>query len=457
VRSPSAWRRLAASLPRRRRARWLERTLATNAGSAYLRGYGSPADEREFRARVPVVSYEDLEPWIERIRRGEADVLFAGRPVAYERTGGSSGGAKLIPYTAPGLEDFRRALVPWLVGAAKRHGVTGKVYFSISPATRAAEQLGGVPVGLPDGAYLGEAAAATLAELTAVPFEVAHLPEVGRWQDETLKHLAAARDLELISVWSPTFLLRLLDALPDSRALWPRLKLVSCWASAASQTAAAELAARLPHAHLQPKGLLSTECVVTVPDEDDRPVLVEDGFFEFEREGRLHLRGELEVGGTYGVVATTASGLYRYRTGDLVRCKAMSGAGRPVLAFVGRGALVCDLVGEKLDEAFVAHCLQDVPGFRLLVPLAEGRGYALAIEAGTDVSPEHIEARLACNPQYAYARRLGQLEPLRLLPVERLYDRYVEAQLERGVRLGDVKPVALRSEPGWAQRFGSPT
>ena len=100
-------------------------------------------------------------------------------------------------------------------------------------------------------------------------------------------YLTVAGDLELISVWSPTFLLRLIEAIEDPSSLWPRLRVVSCWASGASKPFADGLAARLPHAHLQPKGLLSTEAVVTVPDGHDRPALVDCGFFEFEREGRL--------------------------------------------------------------------------------------------------------------------------------------------------------------------------
>lgn len=385
---------------------------------------------------------------MEGVERGESDVLFAGRPIAYERTGGSSGGAKLIPYSAEGLGDFQRALLPWLAGAVRSHGVIGRAYLSMSPATRAPERVGEVPVGLPDGAYLGQAAA-ILAAVTAVPFDVAAIPDVARWRAETLKHLARAEDLELISVWSPTFLLRLLDDLADPRSIWPRLKLLSCWASGASRPFAAALAARLPHAHLQPKGLLSTECVVTVPDEEDRPVLTPHGFFEFEREGRLHLADELARGSVYQVVATTASGLYRYRTGDLVCYEGSARSGLPVLEFVGRGELASDLVGEKLSEPFVTRCLEGVAGFRLLVPEPEGDGYVLVTEAGSHADIEHVELRLSGNPQYAYARRLGQLKALRLLEVERLFERYAEVQLQQGMRLGDIKPVALRNERTW--------
>jgi hypothetical protein len=400
----AAWDRLVA--PSAPSEPWLPSLLARNAHTAYLREYGSPRTLAEFRERVPVVDYDDLEPWIERIAAGESDVLFAGRPVAFERTSGSSGAAKLIPYSAEGLLDFQRSLLPWLVSTVRAHGITGRAYFSISPATRPPESIGGVPVGLPDGAYLGESAAAVLAEVTAVPFEVAAITDVGRWRDVTLRHLAAAHDLELISVWSPTFLLRLLDDLDDPRVLWPRLKVVSCWAAAASKPFAEELAARLPHATLEPKGLLSTECVVTTGSavvttagrRGRRRSVTPYGYFEFDE-------GE--------VIATTASGLYRYRTGDLLDSN---------LEFLGRSGIVSDLVGEKLTEPFVATCLENVRGY--LFP--DGAGYVLASEAPVDV--DEIERRLCANPQYAYARRLGQLAPLRL--------KHTPFDL--------VKPIALR-------------
>jgi hypothetical protein len=451
-----------------------------NAGCAYLRAHGSPRNLVDFRARVPLAAYEDLVPRIEEIQAGAGDILFSGRPIAYERTGGSGGGAKLIPYSSRGLDDFRLALIPWLLQGTRRFQIAGLAYFSLSPATRQPETINGVPVGLPDGAYLGTEAARVLAEMTAVPFGTAALTDVDGWRKETLRHLASAADLEFISCWSPTFLLRLLDELPDPVAMWPRLKLVSCWASAASAPFAAELAARLAHAHLQPKGLMSTECVVSVPDAGGRALLNADGFFEFERDGAVFLPHELECGPTYEVIATTASGLYRYRTGDLVSCEAFAGDGRPYLAFVGRGELSSDLVGEKLTEAFVADCLSTSPrlstaarwgtdsrrgaarcsnaarGFQMLVPAAAGDGYVLAADAAAGADVQAVEQRLCRNPQYAFARRIGQLRPVRLVEMPGLYDRYVDVQVKRGIRMGDVKPLALRSERSWVESLGVP-
>jgi hypothetical protein len=265
---------------------WIDELLQRNAHTAYLRHYGSPRRIDE----LPVVTYDDLRPWIERIRDGEPDVLFAGRPVAYERTSGSTGASKLIPYSIEGLHDVRRAVEPWIRRVMS--GITGSVYLALSPATRAPEFINGIPVGLPDSAYVG-------VFKPAVPPEVALIEDVELWRAETVRHLAVARDLELISVWSPTFLLRLLDEFDFD---WPDLKIISCWASGASKPYAEELARRFPHARIEPKGLMSTECVVTVPGIGLNPY----GHFEFEQ-------GE--------VIATTASGLYRYRTGDYVNEK----------------------------------------------------------------------------------------------------------------------------------------
>ncbi len=450
---------------------WLERLLARNAPCDYLRRHGQPRTLAQFRERLPLVEYEALADDIARIAQGAADRLFAGRPVAFERTGGSSGGSKLIAYSAAGLADFQRAALPWLADLAQRLRLQGRAYLAISPATRAPETLAGVPVGLPDGAYLGPRAAQALGRVLAVAPEVAAITEPETWRARTLAHLREARDLELISVWSPTFLLRLLDDLPDPRLCWPRLKCISCWTEGQAAPFAAELAARVPQALLQPKGLMSTECIVSLPDAQDRAVLNPHGFFEFlpATEGAPsaaptvpRFADELASGAIYEVIATTASGLYRYRTGDLVRCAGHAASGRPVLSFLGRGGLCCDLVGEKLTEAFVADCLSAVPGFRFLAPEADGRGYALlrdavSNETNTQALAATLDTALCRNPQYAYARSLGQLRPVRVQTVPALFDRYAAQQMARGVRLGDVKPLALRKEPNWLQCLESPS
>ncbi|MDL5048838.1 GH3 auxin-responsive promoter family protein [Oscillatoria amoena NRMC-F 0135] len=51
----------------------------------------------DFKKQVPVRDYEELKPYIERILRGEADVLWRGKPAYLAKTSGTTSGVKYIP------------------------------------------------------------------------------------------------------------------------------------------------------------------------------------------------------------------------------------------------------------------------------------------------------------------------------------------------------------------------
>jgi hypothetical protein len=421
--------------------------------------------------------------------------LFPGLPVAFECTGGSAGGSKLIPYSDASLNDFRSALLPWLADLIARHALSaGSSYWAISPTTRSPVKLkSNIRVGLCDDEYLGPEAASAFAELSAVPMYVQTIADVPEWQLATAYWLIRRDNLELISVWSPSFFSALLDVIeeradqlmallltggtvgghdlaPDHAAcdrlgayllsrstgvLWPHLKLVSCWADASSKPFFDALKARLPHAAFQGKGLLSTEGVVTVPDAEGRPLLVSgSGFYEFQdSNGRIWRAHQLVDGERYQVIMTTSGGLYRYRTGDCVVCQGHN-VGVPVLRFTGRLGLVSDMVGEKLTEEFVADCMTDIPGFRMLVPWRNPKpGYVLVIDkfaySHPDVLMNHLEERLWRNPQYAYAREVGQLDRLSVFLASRPLEAYLQHAVKNGARLGDVKPPSLAGDTDW--------
>lgn len=480
-----------------RQALWLTTCLERNRATVYGKQHGFERirSAQEYRERVPLVTYEDLLPQIERIANGEADVLFAGRPVAFEHTGGSTGGNKLIPYTTASLADFRAAILPWLADLTATYGFSsGCAYWAISPATRSpAQTRGGIPIGLPDGAYLGKEALSAFATLSAVPPWLGDITRVHDWQLATLYWLLRRNDLQLISVWSPTFFLTLLEALEqladvlsillqrggkisgqdlapdlaaqrrlheylvskDSRTLWPALKLVSCWADGSSQPYCNELQERLPYTHFQGKGLLATEGVITVPNLQGLPVLAAgSGFFEFlGDDGRFWFSHELRSGERYDVIMTTAGGLYRYKTGDCVACEGYTQT-LPVLRFTGRSGLVSDMVGEKLTEEFVTDCLREISGFRMLLPCSQDKPkYLLVVDERMEIQSETlaatVEANLARNPQYAYARRMGQLAALSIVQTPHPWESYQRYAIARGVRLGDVKTSSLSLETTW--------
>ena len=479
--------------------------LAHNAQTQYGRRFrfAEMRCSAEYRDRVPEVTYAHLEPYIDRMLDGETAVLVHDPVVAFEETSGSTGARKYIPYTETGLAGFRKALTAWLddlAGAFPAIG-SGRSYWAISPVGRAPRlSRGGIAIGLPsDAGYLGTQLAPLVAETLAVPPLVGAMRDIAAWRDRTCLHLLACADLALVSVWSPTFFADLLEHMrreatrlavmlaqghegipadrlrahdvqrildspqPDLRALWPQLALVSCWDQGSSSAFADALRQSLAGVPLQGKGLLATEGVVSIPLADTHmPVLaIESGFYEFRDDcGRFLLAGELTAGYDYSLVMTTESGLYRYALGDKVRMHGFVGEA-PLLEFIGRGSHVSDLCGEKLTEAFVAAGLAPLRlRFALIAPTdAPARGYALfvdAAEVGVDriaALASQAEQALCCNPQYAYARRLGQLAPLDALRCDRPLETWLDAGLERGQPLSVVKLSNLSPQPGWASRF----
>src|SRR5579871_5993030 len=65
-------------------------------------GLETGIDYKKFHERVPLYSYEDLAPAIERMKHGEADVLWPGQCAYYAISSGTTAGrTKYLPITGP--------------------------------------------------------------------------------------------------------------------------------------------------------------------------------------------------------------------------------------------------------------------------------------------------------------------------------------------------------------------
>ncbi|HEX5716778.1 MAG TPA: GH3 auxin-responsive promoter family protein [Thermoanaerobaculia bacterium] len=460
--------------------------LGANADTAFGRahGFASVRTAEEYRERVPLLGGDELTPWVDRIAAGEARVLTRSPVRTLEPTSGSSATPKLIPYTPALQREIRRAVAPWIVDLYARRPrlALGTAYWSITPLALDEERPAGlVRVGFEeDSAYLGGFWSRLADATLAVPGLVRHLREPDTFRYVTLRHLLLRRDLTVISVWHPSFLLLLLEELsrfwdalvrdvgrsrleklsPDVPArIWPRLGLISCWGDAHAALSLPELARAFPGVEIQPKGLLATEGFVTIPFGGAWPLAVRSHFFEFLSEdgGDPRFAWELDEGRVYSVVLTTGGGLYRYRLEDRVRVEGFVER-TPSLRFLGKGGHVSDLRGEKLHESFVAGVLARVfeglaPRFAMLAP-GEEAGYVLFLE--TDTTPaglaERLDEELSANPGYRLCRVLGQLAAVRIKTLEPgAFARYLHRCRERGQRWGDVKPLALSPLRGWEE------
>lgn len=60
-------------------------------------GFAGVQSHDDFKKQVPIRDYEELKPYIERILKGEADVLWKGKPAYLAKTSGTTSGTKYIP------------------------------------------------------------------------------------------------------------------------------------------------------------------------------------------------------------------------------------------------------------------------------------------------------------------------------------------------------------------------
>ena len=103
----------------------------------------------DFRERVPVRDYEALSPYIDRIVKGEPDVLWPGRPKYFAKTSGTTSGVKYIPLTKASLPNHfgsaRNALFNYYARTGRGSWLDGKMIFlSGSPEL---DEVGGIPTG----------------------------------------------------------------------------------------------------------------------------------------------------------------------------------------------------------------------------------------------------------------------------------------------------------------------
>ncbi|MCC6151131.1 MAG: GH3 auxin-responsive promoter family protein [Planctomycetes bacterium] len=505
----SAW--VAASLPKLARFRRalanpkceqeqiLRKLLGSNAETAFGRehGFAKIRSPEEYRQRVPVRSYDDFAPWIERIRLGESNVLTAERVLRLIPSSGSTSARKLIPYTASLQREFGAAIAPWVARMYldKPSLATGPAYWSVSPVAEFQPPAGSqVPVGFEvDTEYLGGFFKFLVDATLAVPGSVRKLRDIGEFRYATVLHLLRQPDLRLVSVWHPSFLMLLLTPLftnwerlvddikkvdrrraneirrigPLPEKLWPKLGLISCWADSHAALSVGEIRREFPGANIQPKGLIATEGFVSLPFGDQRPVAACSHYFEFINEqGQARGLHELDAAQEYSVVLSTGGGLYRYALRDQVRVTGFLGR-TPTIEFVGKQDGTSDLFGEKLSQGFVASVLARLVArnrieadFCMLSPEQQERPAKYVLFINAPITPAEmsieLEGLLQENPHYRYCVELGQLGRAKVVQASPdAFAKYVEAKQIRGQRIGDIKPAPLDPNGNWLKHLVS--
>lgn len=87
----------------------------------------------DFAAKVPIRDYEALRPYVDKVVKGEENILWKGKPIYFAKTSGTTSGSKYIPLTKESMpfhiEAARNAILSYIHETGKAHFVDGKMIF----------------------------------------------------------------------------------------------------------------------------------------------------------------------------------------------------------------------------------------------------------------------------------------------------------------------------------------
>lgn len=480
--------------------------------------------EADFRARVPVRDYEELRPFVDRIVKGEREVLTKENPFMFTITSGTTGEPKYIPVTRESQAANSRLMRQWISRAELDHpGVTAESGVAI--VSRAVEGFtaSGMPYGSASG-VIYKNIPSFIRRAYAVPYAVS---EIENYDERyfLFARFALASRVSFIATPNPSTLLRLAricvenqDALvqaiydgtpgvdlkkqPEiyaelSAALkpepararqlsaviaengflklaecWTDLRLIGCWLGGSVGVQSKRLGEIFGDVPQRDLGYLASEGNFTMPVAEGNSsgiLALENGYYEFvpedeidSAEQRVLSAYELEAGRRYGILLTTAAGLYRYQINDIVEVTGFYHE-TPLVAFVRKSGDMANITGEKMHanhfvQAFHAMARKfelDVEQFRA-VPDAHEHRYEIYLELKQNFSrerlrrevlPELDRALQRINIEYEQKRRSKRLEmPLLYLMKKGWSDEGLRRHIAEGKRDSQYKPPIIRPE-----------
>lgn len=402
----------------------------------------------DFRQQISVSEYEHFNFYIEKIKNGEANILTKSKIKLLEPTSGSISAVKFIPYNEDLRQDFQKGIKVWLFDLYLHNPklLFLKSYWLITP-NLTIETNSKVKIGFEnDNEYFGKIEKFFLNTVTIQP----NLN--GDYLNNTKNALFKEKNsIGLLSFWSPS----ILDSIfQNTYADFNNLKIVSCWADGNSLYYINKVKKYFPNAIIQPKGLLSTESIVSFPLWNIRNSVVayQSHFFEFKDSNNdIFLLNELELNKEYTVIITTSGGLCRYNTHDKVKVTGFYKT-LPIIKFLGRDNNISDFFGEKLSEVFVKDVCEKLfkkhnikPEF-FIMTFSENH-YILNLETNEDIDINNIEndieTELERNFHYKNCIEAKQLSPLKINLINNGLEKYNKFYIDKGIKLGNIKQKIL--------------
>lgn len=384
-------------------------------------GFAAIRDAADFRRQLPVAGYDYFEPYLARVRKGDFNALLADHQVhMFALTSGTTAARKYIPVTPQYLADYRRGWHIWGLKVYMDHKeVRFRPIVQLSGDWDEFRTEADIPCGAVTGltatmqkrivrfVYCVPACVGKVKDaaskyylalrlsmpkrvgmvIAANPSTLINLARIGDQEKESLirdihdgtlnakcvlpdgvrsslaRRLAKrdprrARELEAI-------VSRTGHLYP--RDYWPSECLLGNWTGGSMGSYQRHYPTYFGQTPVRDVGLIASEGRMTIPYEDGTPGGILDitsHYFEFIPETEIDSpqptvlqAHELQEGGKYFILLTTAFGLYRYNIHDLVRVTGFFNA-TPIIEFLNKGALFANITGEKLSEYHVTRSMQ---------------------------------------------------------------------------------------------------
>jgi len=334
----------ASREPEEAQARLLADILRANRKTVYgqRHGFAQIKGTADYAGNVPVVTFDDITPYVARMKKGERSILTAEQPILFNVTSGTTSEPKYVPFTQKGLDATATRARLWLYRALRDHpksldhsivciscpavegrtpagipygSASGMMYRSLPRALHGSFALPFVlsDIADPELRYYLFARMAMAAEpsfvVTPNPATLIRMAEIGmRYQEDIVR---SVRD-GVISLGAP-FKAGLADARivtavnrrlrPDPRkarflegvicehgklfphACWKKLRLIGCWLGGSIGYQADGLVPYFGRtAPRRDIGYLASEGAMTIPCRDNTPagiLALHNNFYEF--------------------------------------------------------------------------------------------------------------------------------------------------------------------------------
>lgn len=318
---------------------------------------------KTFQDLVPINSYEDLFPYIERMRSGEENVLWPGLVPYFSKSSGTTNDkSKYIPMTQETLQEC--------------HYKGGKdmlaLYFSSNPKSellsgKSIAVGGSVQEDVDTGIESGDISAVIMknlpkwAQYVRVPrLDTAIMSD---WEVKSVKLVEESLDKDIRSLsgapsWVYAFLQKVLEKTGKEKIIdvWPNLEVF--FTGGVSMKPFKKLFDDIVGKEIYFVGIYNaSEGYIGIQDDlstDEEFLLMLDYgiFYEFiplnqygKSDPKVLTIEETEIGETYALVMTTNAGLFRYVIGDTVMITSKS---PHRIKIVGRTKQFINVYGEEL-------------------------------------------------------------------------------------------------------------